>query len=127
MAFRTRDLLSRHGLTTGSRYHWDLAAGEIRFGEVAFGLTAVGTVSGDSFMWAWANESIPDGSKKGIERVQQFGQENDLGLLLTPCAAGGLAQAKECLAIAGRVLDASGVWIDRTEDGYIVFLLHDRS
>jgi len=34
MASRTRDLLSRHGLTTGSRYRWDLAAGEILIDEV---------------------------------------------------------------------------------------------
>src|SRR5262249_7083273 len=94
-------------------------------GEARFRLVTVGTVSGDSFLWAWANESIPESGKAGVEKVRQFGVDHDLALLMEPCAPGGLSQAKECLAIAGRVLDANGIWIDRTDAGFIVFALHE--
>ena len=123
MASRTRQLFAKHGLTPGSPSLWDLDAGELVVGGAHFPLIAVGTVSGDSFMWAWANDAIPTPAKEGLDRVRAFGEEHDLQLLVTPCISGGLAQAKECLAIAGRVLDASGVWLDRTEAGYIAFVL----
>jgi hypothetical protein len=124
MAARTRDLLARHRIAMGSRYHWDLDAGVIEIGGVPFRLVTVGTVAGDSFLWSWANDLIPAGAKLGIDKVQQFGVENDLGLLSEPCAPGGLAQGKECLVIAGRVLDAHGIWIDETDDGFILFVLY---
>ncbi len=109
----------------GSPYRWDLDVGVITVGDVTFRLVTVGTVSGDSFLWAWANDAIPTAAKRGLERVREFGNENNLSLLADECAAGGLLQAKECLAIAGRVLDAQGVWIDRTDAGFILFVLFD--
>jgi hypothetical protein len=110
-------------LPQGGTYHWDLDAASFVKDGVHLRLVTVGTVAGDSFLWAWANETIPAIAKRGIEEVRQFGIENDLALLSESCAPGGLAQGKECLAIAGRVLDAAGGWIDRTETGFILFLL----
>src|SRR5262245_56391000 len=106
MTARTRELLAQHGIAMGASYHWDLDTGAIVIGDVKFRLVTVGTVSEDSFLWAWANEAIPAGAKVDIDKVRQFGVDNDLGLLSEPCASGGLAQGKECLAITGRVLDA---------------------
>jgi hypothetical protein len=91
---------------------------------VQFRLVTVGTVAGDSFLWAWDNDAIPASAKVGIDKVRQFGVENDLGLLSEPRAPGGLAQGKECLAIAGRVLDAHGIWIDEIDAGFILFVLY---
>lgn len=125
MATRTRELFERHAIPLGSAYHWDLDAGSMVLGGLALRLTVVGTAVGDSFLWAWANDAIPDTAKAGLERVRQFGLENDLGLLVEECAPGGLAQAKEFVAIAGRVLDAHATWLDKTDDGHIVFVLHE--
>jgi len=125
MAVRTRELLAQHGIEMGSTYHWDLDAAVFVIGGITFDLVTVGTAVADSFLWAWANEAIPLTGKAGIERVQQFGVENDLGLLMQPRATGGLSQAKECLAIAGRVLDANGIWIDKTDAGFILFALYE--
>src|SRR5688572_4239072 len=92
MSSRTRELLARHGLTAGSPYRWDLESGELVIGDVSFSLVTVGTVAGELFMWAWANESIPPSAKSGIEKVRTFGETNDLKLLCEPCDPGGLAQ-----------------------------------
>jgi hypothetical protein len=125
MAARTRELLDRHAIPMGSAYRWDLDAGRIVVGGVTFRLTVVGTAVGDSFLWAWANDAIPEPAKADLQRVRQFGVEHDLGLLAEECARGGVAQAKECVAIAGRVLDAQGTWLSETADGHMVFVLHE--
>lgn len=125
MASRTNELMVRHVLPNGAPYRWDLDRAELAIGGVSFRLVTVGTVAGNSFMWAWANESIPMDAKQRLEEVRAFGMQNDLSLLTTACVGGGLAQARECLAIAGRVLNANGIWLDRTESGHIVFALFE--
>jgi hypothetical protein len=125
MATRTDELLAHHRIEMGSDYHWDLDAATMVIAGTPFRLVTVGTVAGDSFLWAWANDAIPASAKVGIDQVRQFGVENDLGLLSEPCVPGGLSQAKECLAIAGRVLDARGMWIDQIDAGFILFVLYE--
>ncbi len=125
MATRTRELLDRRGIPPSASYRWDLETATLVIGGVALPLVTVGTVVNDSFLWAWANAAIPAAAKLGIERVRQFGIEHDLGLLIEPCAPGGLAQAKECLALAARILDARGCFIGPTNDGFIVFALRE--
>lgn len=126
MMGRNSELFARHGLATGSAYRWNLETGTMVIGDLTFWLTTVGTVVGDSFLWAWANDAIPPSGKTGIERVREFGLEHDLALLVEECQPGGLAQAKECLAIAGRILNASATWIDKTSDGFIAFVLREQ-
>jgi hypothetical protein len=123
MSARTTALLAKHALPTGAPYRWQLDRAVLVVGDVEFPLVTVGTVAGDSFMWGWANEAIPAVAKRGLERVRAFGETNDLGLLCSPCVPGGLAQAKQCVALAGRVLDAAGVWLDATAHGHIAFVL----
>jgi len=127
MTARTRELLARHAILEGSAYHWDLATGLIVIGGVTFRLVTVGTTVAEAFLWSWANEGIPPSAKADIARVRQFGVDNDLSLLVEPSLSGGLAQAKECLALAARVLDAQGIWIDQTSAGHIFFALHERT
>jgi hypothetical protein len=120
MQSRTDELLRRHGIAANAAYRWDLETGAMQIGDVTIRIVTVGTVSGGSFLWSWANEAIPAAAKAGIDRVRSFGLEHGLSLLSEPCASGGLSQAKECVAIAGRILDASGIWIDRTDSGFVV-------
>ena len=127
MRTRMAELLARHELAFGSPYRWDLEAGTIAIGSVTFRLVVVGTVASDSFLWSWANDAVPELAKVDIERVRQFGIDNALPLLVEPCTRGGLAEGKECLAIAGRILDADGAWISQIDAGHILFALHERS
>jgi hypothetical protein len=114
-------------LEAGAAYRWDLDDAQFVLGEATYDLTVVGTVLGDSFLWSWANEAIPARAKTRIAEVRQFGVEHDLPLLREPRAPGGLPQGKECVAVAGRILDADAVWIRPSRsptEPWLFFVLH---
>ncbi|HKS64474.1 MAG TPA: hypothetical protein VJT13_22420 [Xanthobacteraceae bacterium] len=128
MNSRNRAWIERYQLT-GASYVWDLNSATIAFDgastRVVADLCLVGTASKaeGSFLWAWANDDIPAGAKRDLEKVRAFGEEFDLGLLVTPSQDGGRAEGLEALAIAGRVLDADGVWVDERGDLTLFFAL----
>ena len=125
---RNADWTAKWNLT-GASYSWDLPTGKIRFrgkdGDVIADLSCVGTASRSeaTFLWSWANDAIPEAARKGIERVREFGRQNDLPLLTTSESPGGEAEGKEIVAIAARILDAEGVWIERSGDLILFFAL----
>jgi hypothetical protein len=125
MKTRTRALMKRYGLGPGDRFEWDLEKSHITIGTIRFGLVTVGTVMGDTFRWAWDDESIPQAGKVGLEQVRAFGEANRITLLTEPSGPGGLARGHECLAVAGRLLNASAVLVDRTDAGFIFFALRE--
>jgi hypothetical protein len=114
---------------TGASYLWDLNSATLVFGgtsgRVLADLCLVGTASKaeGSFLWAWANEEIPAEAKRDLEKVRAFGDEFALGLLTTAEHKGGRAEGLEALAIAGRVLNADGVWVDERDDLTLFFAL----
>jgi hypothetical protein len=114
----------RFGLSDG-RYAWDIDLAEIVFqrpsDEVVADLCMIGTIAGGMFLWAWANDSLPKAATRRIDLVRTFGLQHDLPLLTTRHFPADRAQGLELLAIAARVQDAEGVFIDSTDDA-IVFL-----
>ena len=114
---------------SGAPYTWDLKAAQIRFEGNGFDVLAdvccIGTVSSHekTFLWAWANEGIPEVSRRGLDRIREFGKQNHLTLLTTPECHGGVAEGKEMVAIAGRILDAEGTWIDTCHEVAFFFVL----
>lgn len=111
-------------------FRWDLATAELRFeratDRVVADLCLVGTVSegAGTFMWAWANDAIPDVAKRGLDMVRAFGARHDLPRLTEPEWPGSRADGLEMLAIAGRVQDASGGFIDSAGELELFFTLH---
>jgi hypothetical protein len=106
----------------GAPYRWDLGTAELIFDRagdhVVADICAIGSVSEaeGTFCWAWANEAIPSTATRGLELVRAFGEAHDLPLLIMPEWPGGLADGLEMLAVAGRVQDANGGFVD-TERG----------
>ncbi|MDP1829081.1 MAG: hypothetical protein Q8L48_37810 [Archangium sp.] len=100
---RSAQLRQRHAISERAAYTWDLDTAELKLDGHVFRLVTVGTVAGASFLWVWANEAIPVIAKEGLERVRQFGAQNDLSLLTTDFASS----------------------FDRTETGSILFLLFE--
>jgi hypothetical protein len=124
-----RAWVSRFGLE-GAPYWWDLAKAELRFkragDDVVADLCLVGTASEveGTFQWAWADDTIPAAAKQGLDLVRAFGVTHDLPLVVSPEWPGGRAEGLEMLAIAGRIQEASGGFIDRTGDVFLFFTLH---
>lgn len=125
MKTRTRNLMKRYALGAGDRFEWDLESSQMTIGTTRFGIVTVGTMTGDTFRWAWDDESIPKASKTGLEQVRAFGEANGIALLTEPAGPDGLARGHECLAVAGRLLDASAVLVDKTDAGFIFFALRE--
>jgi hypothetical protein len=111
-------------------FRWDLGTATIRFQRpsdaVVASLCLVGTASEaeGTFLWSWANESIPSAARQGIDAVREFGARHDLSLLTEPVFRGGRPEGLEVSAIAGRVLDAAGVFVSPGNDVTCFFVLN---
>ena len=128
---RNRGWMERFGLDAGAPYRWDLERATLTVSRgddaVVADLCLVGTASATAgtFRWAWANDELPAAMRRRLDEVRSFGHEHDLPLLKDAEWPGGRAEGLEMLAIAGRVLDAEGAWVE--EDGDVTtFMLLSR-
>jgi hypothetical protein len=114
---------------TDAPFDWDLESATIRFqrddDQVVASLCLVGTTaeSEGTFLWAWANDAIPSAGIRGLDAVRRFGETNGLALLTSAELRGARPQALEILAIAGRILNAEGVFIAPAGDVTCFFAL----
>ena len=126
---RNTDWIARYGLGSAP-YRWDIERATIRFERgderIVADLCLIGSVSEQegTFLWAWANETTPAAATVGLDRVRQFGEEHDLPLLTTAEFRGDRAQGLEMVAVAGRIQDAAGAFVDRDGDVTFFFTLH---
>jgi hypothetical protein len=129
MQERNRAWIDRFGVAADARYEWNLDTATIKFpsgaGSVIADLCIIGSASEHegTFLWAWSNETLPRGAQRRLEDVRAFGLRHDLGLLTTPEWEGGRAEGLEMVAVAGRILDAEGTWVDTSGDLTTFFLL----
>ena len=113
----------------GCQYEWNLAEAQMVFrsasAEVVADICVLGSVSQSegTFLWAWANKAIPLQARRGLEAVRAFGESNALELLTRPEWPGARSEGLEMAAVAGRVLDAAGVWTETAEDITLFFAL----
>ncbi|MEV4946878.1 DUF6882 domain-containing protein [Streptomyces sp. NPDC053755] len=80
-----------------------------------------------SWLWAWANESLPPRVLGDIKRVRQFGEENDHPVLPWPGFDYQPDLVAEARMVAASVLDADGLWAESTDDLQLLLLIHDLS
>ena len=110
-------------------YHWSIDDAKLVFpstsDEVVADICMVGSVSVSegTFLWAWANETIPTHARRGLERVREFGQSNALELLTKSEWPGGRSEGLEMAAVAAKILDAAGVWVAPGTDVTCFFAL----
>ena len=122
---RGRTFLEQRGIGAEATYDWDIDEALITFNEsIHFKLICVGTTADDgTFLWSWANDALPESARRVMMQVHDYGQVHDLGLLQEPMIQGAHSEALEMMAIAGRVLNADGYWIE--PDSGLYFLLFD--
>jgi hypothetical protein len=120
--------IRRYGLE-GRRYQRSLDEAQLRFtsesDEVTCDICVIGSVSRSegTFSWAWSNETIPSCARRGLASVRDFGETHALEFLISPQWPGSRPEGLEMAAVAGRVLDADGVWIAETGDLTLFFAL----
>ena len=113
----------------GHPYQWSLNEAELVFqcegDEVVSDICVIGSVSRSegTFCWAWANEAIPSRAQHNLTRVREFGEVWTLELLTKPEWSGARPEGLEMAAVAGRILDADGIWIAETGDVTLFFAL----
>jgi hypothetical protein len=129
MQARNQAFLAEFALA-GLPYRWDLDWAQIAFtGEghaTVADICLIGSVSAHAgtFLWAWANQAIPRAAQARLHEVRAFGETHALTLLLTAEWPASRAEGLEMLAVAGRVLDAQGVFVDADGDRTFFFTLH---
>jgi hypothetical protein len=128
MQARNRAWIERFSLERAP-YRWDLDTAVLTFARASDNVTAdicvIGTASRaqQTFLWAWANDTIPGNARCGLDLVRAFGETHDLPLLITPEWSGGRAEGLEMLAVAGRIQGASGGFVDEAKDLTLFFTL----
>ncbi len=129
MEARNRAFMDKFALA-GQPFRWNLAAAQIAFiaadSAVVADLCMVGSISTceKTFLWAWANETIPAKARERLGDVRAFGEAHDLHLLTIAEWPATRAEGLEMLAAAGRIMDADGVFIDSAGDLTMFFVLH---
>lgn len=125
-------MVERYGLSGDVQYDWSLDEARItwsRSGKVFLTgrLTMLGSVSlsQQTWLWAWANESLPSAVLGDIEQVRRFGEVNGFPVLPWPGFTYDPELVAEARMVAASVLDAEGLWADSTDDTQLHFAIHD--
>jgi hypothetical protein len=119
-------------LSSWPRYDYELKAGTLTFSKdgipgVIASIQVVGTTSKaeGTWLWSWANASLPNTSTDQMETVRAFGEGENLSLLKNPYAEDDEYLGWAMTAIAAKILDAKGGYRCPSGDGFIYFVYTD--
>ncbi|MER6393186.1 DUF6882 domain-containing protein [Streptomyces sp. NPDC001523] len=108
-------VVERFGLSGDVQYDWSTDEAQITWscdGKVFLTgrLTVIGSISvtQQTWLWSWANESLQHAALGDIEQVRQFGEENDYPVLPWPGFNSHPELVAEARMVAASVLDAEG-------------------
>lgn len=132
VAARQQRLIERLG--DDAQYHWDLEQAVITWSRAGTAfctarLTLIGTVSltESSWLWSWANDSLPAAAIGDMPKVRQYGEAHGYPVLPWPSFEHHPDLVKEARVVSAAVLDATALWTDQSGDVQLHFLLHDLS
>lgn len=113
------------------RWNYELEEGTLTFSHdgtpyVVAEIQAAGSIAlkSRSWMWGWANESLPDQVTRLLYAVRQFGEGNGI-----PRLADGYwedateADGWEMAAVANRIIGGKGVYRCPDESGFFFLIL----
>ena len=124
-------MVETFALSGNIQYHWDLDEAVIVFSrggeEFARGqLTMVGSVDHErqTFLWSWANDSLPAAVLGKIEEVREFGAKQEFPLLTSPSYDAEPKLVTQSLVVSADILAAQGIWRDHQGTLERLFLIH---
>jgi Family of unknown function (DUF6882) len=129
---RQASMAERFGLAGDARYHWSMDEARITWsrGGTAFlsgQITMIGSVSvpQQTWLWSWANPSLPALVLGKVDQVRRYGEANDFPVLPWKSFNYHPDLVTEARVVAASVLDAEGLWFDDLGDVQLHFLVHD--
>jgi hypothetical protein len=109
--------VNRWGLGTAQRWDLDAAGGVLRWtfpervAEAPVQVLGSYSTQGASWMWAWANDSLPSNLCSASAAVRSWGERQGHSALTTPVLHGlPEEQVAELTAIAFRITEATGFY-----------------
>ncbi|MCP2314483.1 DUF6882 domain-containing protein [Kitasatospora paracochleata] len=125
-------MVERYSLSGDVQYAWSMDDARMtwsRGGQVFLTgrITMIGSVSLDrgTWLWAWANDSLPRAVVGDIEEVRRFGEAGGFPVLPWQGFDYHPELVAEARMVAASVLDADGLWAESTDGMQFHFLLHD--
>jgi len=113
-------------ISSWPRWDYDLEAGTLTFSvngtrKVLASIQVIGTTSksGGTWMWAWANESLPAKVTEAVDRVRAFGETENLTELTQKCLPDDDYLGWEMSAIAAKILQSKGAYRCPDENGFV--------
>lgn len=116
----------KFGISAWPRWDYDLDAGTLTFSEegvprVVAQIQAVGTTSAISgtWLWAWANESIPPNMTQKLTAVRAFGLAEEIAELTEPSLPDDEYLGWEVTSLVARLTAAKGAYRCPNENGFL--------
>ena len=113
-------------LSLWPRWDYDLEAGTLTFSEngtpqIIASIQVIGTTSksGGTWMWAWANESLPDKVTRAVESVRAFGLAENLAELTKESLPDDEYIGWEMSGVAAGILHAKGAYRCPDDNGFV--------
>lgn len=113
-------------ISTWPRWEYDLEQGTLTFSEegiakVVASIQVAGTTSrsAGTWMWGWANDSLPANATKDVERVRQFGRVENIDQLTKSELPDDEYLGWEMTAVAAKLLEAKGAYRCPDDNGFL--------
>jgi YD repeat-containing protein len=110
----------------------DVAGGTLSFADgPAYRADLVGSAAADpgTWLWAWANQHLPEGAGAASDRLRRYGKEHGLDLLTTPSMP--LSEPPDGIdphlagLLATPLLDGDAYFLAQNGPQTVVLVLHD--
>jgi hypothetical protein len=113
-------------VTLWPRWDYDLEAGTLTFSEngspkVIASIQVVGTTSksGGTWLWAWANKSLPDKVTMAVRKVRAFGEAENLSELTQESLPDDEYLGWGMSAVAAKILGSKGAYRCPGDNGFV--------
>jgi hypothetical protein len=113
-------------ISSWPRWDYDFKRGTLTFSQdgvpkVRASIQVIGTtsISGGTWMWGWANESLPPNVTKEVAKVRAFGETENIAELKEQELPDDEHLGWELTAVAAKVLGAIGAYRCPDENGFV--------
>jgi hypothetical protein len=130
MAERQPATYAEFGLDYSMQYHWDTERAEMVFSSkgapvARAALQFVGSIAGRprTWLWGWANDSIPPAATARLAEVRRYGEEQGFDRLTRPEWGPQGDDGHDVMIVAAGILGASAFFHDHAGGAALYFVL----